>query len=174
MKRLEIILGALLVAAVLCCASPLLAAKKAPPLKEMGSQEVTTEYFSLTIPKGWSMPVAPRKMPNSGMTVVFGRMSQDLAVSMNVMKTPMTAREIGESTIANMKKGGMNVGPLEEKNGLWETTLSKGNGKGKAWFGAADGVAAVTIVTGNDVEKANEIFSAIQPKIKGIFPTAAN
>lgn len=148
--------------------------RKAPPLKEMGGQEVTTEFFKLIIPNGWSMPVPPKKSPNGdGVSCVFGRMTQDPAISITVMKTPGTAKQIGEATIANMKKGRMKVSPLEEKDGFWHATMTQGKGKGELWFGSADGMASVTIITGSDVAKANELLSAIQPKAKGLFPTSA-
>lgn len=173
MKKLLAGIFAILVCAAFCAQDVAAAQRKAPPLKDMGGQEVSTEYFRLTIPAGWSMPVPVKKMANNGMTVVFGSMAQDPAVSISVMKTPMSAKEIGEATIANMKKSGLQVGALEEKDGLWHAAIS-GKGSGAVWFGSSDGTAAVTIVTGKNVEKANELLSAIEPKIKGLFPKQAN
>lgn len=150
------------------------AARPAPKLKEMGGQEVSTDYFSLTIPKGWSMPMPVQKLPNDSINVMFAHMSQAPAVNLTVMKSPGTAQQMAEVTIANMKKGGMQVTDPVEKDGLWQANITQGKGKGKVWFGAADGSAAVTIVTGDDLEKADEIFKAMNVRIKGLFPTGVN
>lgn len=147
-------------------------ARKAPPLKEMGGQEVSNDYFKLVIPAGWSMPKPASNVPGKGLNVLFASMDKNPAVNISVMQSPASAKQIAELTVANMKKGGIATSPLEEKDGLWHATLS-GKGKGEVWFGANDGVAAVTIIAGDNVEKANEILSALDAKVKGIFPKAA-
>lgn len=90
---------------------------KAPQLKEMGGQEVDTKYFKVIIPAGWSMPVPVQSTPHNGVTALFVSMSQSPAVSITVMETPATAKQLGEMTLENMKKGGIASTPLEEKNG---------------------------------------------------------
>ncbi len=118
------------------------------------------------------MPVPVKKMPNDGISVVFASMAQEPAISISTMKTNMPAKEIAEQTIANMKKGGMVISPLEEKDGLWHATISK-PARGSLWFGSNGDTAAVTIITGETVERANDIFSILDAKVKGIFPTSA-
>lgn len=145
---------------------------RAPQLREMAGQEVDTEYFKLVIPAGWSMPVPVKHTPGQGMTVIFASMSKSPAVSLTVMKTPGKAKQIGEMTLENMKKGGITSTPLEEKDGMWHASLS-GKGKGVVWFGDNDGTAAVTVITGDNVEKADEILSALDAKVKGLFPKSA-
>lgn len=169
--RVFSLLAAILVTAFCGFYAPSADAAGAPPLKEMGGQEVTTDYFSLTIPSGWSMPVPLVKQPDGTVAVIFGSMKQDPAVSISVMKTPATAKEMAEATTANMKQGGMEVGPLEEKDGFWQASVTQGKGRGKAWFGAVDGTAAITIVSGQEIDRANEILGAIEPKIQGLIPT---
>lgn len=172
MKRLLFLL--VFVAFCVFAAGQAEAARPAPKLKEMGGQEVSTDYFSLTIPKGWSMPVPVQKAAGGNVSALFASMSQAPAVSINVMKAPATAQQIAESTIANMKKGGMQVSDPVEKNGLWEADITQGSGKGKVWFGAADGCVAVTIITGGDLEKADELLKAMDAKVKGLFPASVN
>lgn len=144
---------------------------KVPPLKEMAGQEVDTEYFKIVIPAGWSMPTPVQNTP-SGFSALFASMSKSPAISISVMKTPGNAKQIGEMTLENMKKGGITSTPLEEKDGMWYATLS-GKGKGTVWFGDNNGTAAVTIIAGDNVEKADELLSVLSPKVKGLFPKRA-
>lgn len=144
-----------------------------PPLKEMGGQNVKTEYFSLVIPKGWSMPMPAKTMP-LGMSALFGTVKGNLAVTVNVLKAPLTAKEVGNQTLANMRKGGLKTSELKEKNGLYYATIS-GKTTGICWFGAdtGKGIVSAVVVLGNDGKRANELLKAIKPTIKGLFPTSA-
>lgn len=146
-------------------------AKKAaaPKLREMGGQKVSCDYFELTIPKGWSMPVPIKKMPE-GVSALFGIMKGDLAVTLNVMKIDVSAKEMAEQTLANMRKGGLTAGEPTEKDGIWYADIT-GKAKGLACFGAADGLASACVIVGTEPQRANELLSAIQSSHKGLFPT---
>lgn len=169
MKRL---LSFLILFAALFCFSGISSAK-APQLKEMGGQEVDTKYYKVVIPSGWSMPAPIQNAPdNSGYTALFASMSQSPAISISVMQAPATAKQIGEMTLANMEKGGITHTPLEEKDGLQHAMLS-GKGKGSIWFGENNGIVSVTIITGDNIEKADEFFSVFEPKMENLFPKKA-
>lgn len=143
---------------------------EAPQLKDMGGEEVVTDYFKVVIPKDWSVAVPLKKVANGGESIVFVSLNKQPAVSLSVIKTQMGAKEIGEQTVANMSKGGMKVGKLEETDSLWHASMLA-PGRGEVWFGSKDGVASVTVISGSDVDKANELLSALDAKIKGLFPT---
>ena len=110
--------------------------------------------------------------PHNGVTALFVSMSQSPAVSITVMETPATAKQLGEMTLENMEKGGIASTPLEEKDGMWHSNLS-GKGKGSIWFGDNNGIASVTVITGDDIEKAEDFFSALSPKTERLFPKKA-
>lgn len=150
------------------------AARPAPKLKEMGGQQVATDYFTLTIPTGWSMPMPAQKMPDGGVNVLFASMSQAPAVTISIMKNPATAKQIAEMTTASMRKGGMEVSEPMEKDGFWVSDLTQGKQKGKVLFGSADGHVSVTIIVGGELEKADEILKAMDVKIKGLLPMSVN
>ena len=75
-------------------------------------------------------------------------------------------------TLANMEKGGITHTPLEEKDGLQHAMLS-GKGKGSIWFGENNGIVSVTIITGDNIEKADEFFSVFEPKMENLYPKKA-
>lgn len=168
MKRL---LSLFVVFAALFCFTSISSAK-APQLKEMGGQKVETSFYQVVIPSGWSMPTPIQTAPNNGVTALFASMSQSPAISISVMQAPVTAKQIGEMTLANMEKGGITHTPLEEKDGLQHSTLS-GKGKGSIWFGENNGIVSVTIITGDNIDKADEFFSVFEPKMDGLFPKKA-
>lgn len=167
MKRISL---TVLVAALFCFAS---IASAAPQLKEMGGQKIDAQHFSVVIPSGWSMPTPIQNAPdNSGYSALFASMSQSPAISISVMQAPASAKEIGEMTLENMKKGGITATPLEEKDGLQHATLS-GKGKGSIWFGDNNGTVSVTIITGDNIDKADEFLSVFEAKVEGLFPKKA-
>lgn len=145
----------------------------APALKDMTGKEVDTKYFKVVLPKKWSMPV-PVQEVDGGYTVVFANMAQSPAVSISIMQSPMDAKQIGEMTLANMKKGGMKATDLEEKDGFWQANISSGQGKGKVWFGdnKEEGLASVTVIVGDGLERADELLSAFELKVEGLLPTS--
>lgn len=145
--------------------------QKVPPLTDMGGKKVQTEYFSLTIPAGWSMPM-PVKKNNLGMTALFGAVKSNLAVTVNVLKSPMSAKDIATQTLANMRKGGLKTGPLRTKGGLCYAEIS-GKVTGVAWFGSNNkGLASAVVILGSNDSQANELLKALKPSEKGLFPTA--
>lgn len=152
-----------------CAADSGPARVKAPPLKEMGGQKVETKYFNLVIPQGWSMPIPVKNMPMDGISALFGSMKGDLAITINVLQAPFSAKEMATQTMENMRKGGLKTGPLEKKDNLYYVRIS-GKASGIAWFGAKDGLAAATLVLGKDEEKANELLAALKPIKPGLFP----
>lgn len=166
MKRIFL---SVLFAALFCFAG---IASAAPQLKEMGGQKVDTKYFEVVIPSGWSMPTPVQNTPNNGLTALFASMSQSPAISISVMEAPASAKQIGEMTLENMKKGGITSTPLTEKDGLWHSNLS-GKGKGSVWFGENNGTVSVTIITGDNIEKGDEFLSVLTPKAEGLFPKKA-
>lgn len=143
---------------------------KVPPLREMGGQKIETEYFDVVIPTGWSMPAPVKNMP-MGISALFGIMKGDLAVTINVMKVRLSAREMAEQTLANMRKGGLKTGELKEKNGFYWATMS-GKANGIACFGSADGLASATVIIGNDAKRANALLEAIKPRVAGLLPAS--
>lgn len=147
---------------------------KTPPLKDMGGQIVKTEYFSITIPAGWSMPMPVKKVPQ-GMSALFGSVKGNLAVTVNVLKAPLSAKEVGNQTLANMRKGGLKTSALKEKNGLFQATVS-GKTTGVAWFGgdSKKGIVSAVVILGNDDEKANTLLRALKPVAPGLFPTSVH
>lgn len=139
----------------------------------MGGQKVDTKYYNVVIPSGWSMPTPIQNAPdNNGYTALFASMSQSPAISISVMQAPVSAKQVGEMTLANMKKGGITATPLEEKDGLQHVMLS-GKGKGSIWFGENNGTVSVTIITGDNIDKADEFLSVLAPKAEGLFPKKA-
>lgn len=159
-----------------CCAMPQPAAaaaaqaKKtaAPKLKEMGGQKVSCDYFELTIPQGWSMPVPIKIMPG-GVSAIFGKVNSDLAVTFSVIKVDMPAREMAVESLANMRKGGVSTGEPTERDGIWYADIA-GKAKGIACFGAGGGVASACMIIGSDPQGANALLSAIRSKPRGLFP----
>ena len=138
--------------------------------------EVKTDYFEITIPDGWMMPQPAKTLPNGAVSAVFASTDKKMAVAVTAMKAEMDAKTIAEQTTANMRKGGMTTTEPVEKDGFYTAEMQPKvkkapNAKGLAIFGANGKECTVTIITGTDMQKANELLSALKPLDGARFPT---
>lgn len=141
-----------------------------------GGAEITTPYFSITVPHGWVMPQTVRHMPNGGMAAVFTTENRQVAVAITAMKTPLDAKTIADQTVASMRKGDMEASAPVEVDGFYVVhiepkTKKAPNTTARSLFGSNGTECAVTTITGVDVQRANEILSALKPTAQGLFPT---
>ncbi|MGE9986359.1 hypothetical protein [Desulfovibrio sp. SGI.169] len=137
--------------------------------------EVKTAFFEIKIPAGWVMPQPAKEMPNGAVSAVFASEDKKMAVAITAMKAEMDARTIAEQTAANMRKGGMATTELVEKDGFYMTEMrpkakKDPNAVGLAIFGSTGKECTVTIITGADVQKANELLGVLKPLNGARFP----
>lgn len=137
--------------------------------------EVKTAYFEITIPDGWMMPQTAQKMPNGAVSAVFASADKKMAVAVNAMKADMDAKTIAEQTAANMRKSGMTTTEPVEKDGFYMVEMQPKvrkdpNARGLALFGSNGKECTVTIITGTDMQKANELLGALKPLNGAKFP----
>lgn len=155
---------------VLClvCANFAAGAPKSKPVAD--SKNITTEYFNVVLPQGWIMPEKISKKPQ-GMSAVFANKRTGMAVTVNVLTVPVSASDLANQTIKNMRSGGLKPGKAEKIGNLYRVKIS-GKASGEAWFGSNGQICAATVILGAkpDLKVANEFFAAFRPKDPNLFP----
>lgn len=131
--------------------------------------QIKTKYFELTIPAGWFMPQPVKEQPNKGISAVFAPEDGKLAITINVMPVPISAKEIATQTAANMTKTGLKTSQATEKNGFWVIDI-EGKAKGQAWFGSNGKNCSVITVFGANLASANDILEVLKGTDAKLFP----
>ena len=71
------------------------------------AEEITSEYFTLNVPQGWTKTAAP--VQNGAVTVLLQSQKEMLVMTITVTPAPMPAKALAEQTAKNMKAGGIKV-----------------------------------------------------------------
>lgn len=132
--------------------------------------QIENKYFSVDLPEGWEELKLPKKQANPGLTLMFANKKINCAVSVSCDGTEMGAKEIAEMTRAKMKEGGLPMGPMEEKDGIYSYEMRKDPAKGWAFYGANGKEVAVITVWAKNLDAAKPFFDALKPADPAIFP----
>ena len=131
--------------------------------------DVKTKYFSLALPDDWTQP-QPAQSANGALMAIFQNKKDGSAVTITVVSNAMSAKDVAQQTIANMKAGGMNPSEPVEKDGLYESTFTQGPGKGISYFGSNGKEFAVTTVIGASTEGGKALLKGLKPTDPKLFP----
>lgn len=131
--------------------------------------EVTTEYFTINLPDGWTQPM-PVQNSNGATMALFQNKKDGSAVTITVAANGLSAKDVAAQTVANMKQGGMNPSEPKEENGLYVSSFQQGKGKGVSYFGSNGKVFAVTTIVGADVQSGKDLLKALKPVDPKLFP----
>ncbi len=131
--------------------------------------DVKTKYFSLALPDDWTQPQPPQSA-NGAMMAIFQNKKDGSAVTITVVSNGMSAKDAAQQTIANMKTGGMNPSDPVEKDGIYESTFTRGPGKGVSYFGSNGKEFAVTTVIGATTETGKTLLKGLKPTDPKLFP----
>lgn len=138
------------------------------PAQKLETRELDNQYFSITLPEGWSLGRAVR--PVADRVSAEFKKGNAVRVSLNVFSVPFTPQLMAEKTAENMRKRGMEVSQPVEKDGFYVVDISKKGVTGKGWFGGNGKTGASTIIFAPDLAEANELLEALKAKIPGIIP----
>lgn len=131
--------------------------------------EVKTQYFSLALPEGWTQP-QPVQNANGTSLAIFQNKKDGSAVTITVVSNGMSAKDAATQTIANMKAGGLKATDPVEKNGIYESSFSQGQGKGVSYFGSNGKEFAVTTIIGPNTETGKALLKNLKPTDSKLFP----
>ena len=145
----------------LLVATAVLAVALAAPAQ---AAEVKTKYFSIDLPADWTQP-QPVQEGNGALMALFVSGKDGSAVTITVV-----ANDAATQTVANMKNGGMSPSDPVEKNGLYESSFSQGQGKGMSWFGSNGKEFAVTTVLGSSLDSGKALLKGLKPVDAKLFP----
>ena len=159
MKRLfTSLMGSL--AGLVLCASVALAA------------DISTEYFTLDLPSGWTQP-QPVQSNNGTVIAVVQNPAAQCAVSITVTPVPLPAKELATQTLANMKTGGFTVSEPVASGNIYSGEFSNGPAKGISYFGSNGTCGSVITVLGSSTDAGKALLKEhFKTKDAKLFPTA--
>lgn len=161
---------AILAIAIIAVAMPYVcqAAQEAP----QAGQEIETPYFSVKLPRGWTMPIPVKNQQNGVVSAVFLLADGDLAITLNFVPAPVKIPEMAKAIAGDMKAKGIQTTPLRQAQGLSYMEAS-GNPSGQIWFGKDGQLTAFTMMFGKDLQRASELLKALKPVAPGLLPEKA-
>lgn len=169
--KVKYLLPLFIVCALVFVCQGALAAEKSKPAATAGKL-VKTNYFEITIPKGWVMPKETRSTKR-GAEAIFSNNRVMTAVQLSVLESTKSAKEMAEVTAKDMRGQKLSVSdPVETAGGFYTMEVDGGPMPYRCWIGANGKVAGLTMVLGKDVSAANEILKAVKSPQKGIFPAS--
>ncbi len=133
------------------------------------AEQVTTKYFTLDLPEGWTQP-QPAQEGDGALMAIFQSKKDGSAVTVTVLANPLPAKDVATQTVANMKQGGVNASDPVEKDGVYMSTFSQGQGKGVSYFASNGKEFSVTTVIGPNTDTGMELLKKIKPTDAKLFP----
>lgn len=133
------------------------------------AEEVKTDAFSIDLPAAWKQPQPVQSM-NGATIAIFQNTKDKSAVTITVVANPMPAKDAAAQTITGMRKGGINATDPVEKDGIYETTYSQGQGKGVSYFASNGKVFTVTTILGPTLDTGKELLKGLKPADPALFP----
>lgn len=131
------------------------------------AQEVSTKYFSITLPEGWSMPRPVAEMDGT-VFVLFINQQDGSAVTITVTPGTLSAGEVAAQTVAALKtQQGVESSAPVEKDGLYMTSFTKSGIKGESWYGSNGREFAVTTIMS---DTGRTLLRELKPVDAALFP----
>lgn len=133
--------------------------------------EIKNQWFSLELPQGWEQMKMPQQKDAPGETIMLVNKKANCAVSFSFApNNGITAEKLAKQTHEQSKAGGMTVGPIEEKDGIYSFTTVKKPATGWAYFGANDKSIAITTIWTPKLDAAKPLFDAIKAADPALLP----
>ncbi len=141
-----------------------------------GAAEVSSEHFSLTVPEGW---VKADETPDDGVFVaVLQESATGCMVSVTVRPAAMSAKELCDETVGNMKGKGFKMQEPVQDGASWRISFSqKRTGMyGEQLFSAAGGTGTILSVFATRADLLDHARTVLRENFRPvngeIFPTA--
>lgn len=136
------------------------------------AEEVKTDYFTLSLSDGWTMP-NPAQNANGTTMVIVQYPDKKGAVSITVTPVPLPAKDLAIQTFNNMKSGGFTVSDPVASGDSYVGEFSQQNAKGVSYFSSNGKLGSVITIIGTDTKPGkdflNKNFKASDAKL---FPAS--
>lgn len=136
------------------------------------AEDVKTDYFTLTLSDGWSMP-SPVQSANGATVAIMQYPDGAGAVSVTVTPVPLPARDLALQTLNNMKSGGFTVSEPAASGDSYVGEFSQQQAKGVSYFTSNGKLGSVITIVGTDTAPGkdflNRNFKSADPRL---FPSS--
>lgn len=138
----------------------------------VAGQTVKTEYFSVTLPKDWFLAYPISKKKND-IAAVFSNDKTRVTVTLNIIRAPLTVKQLADLTIGSMKKSGLAPSQPKAAGKMYKVSL-QGKARGEAWFAANGKICSATVILApqSDINSANAFLASLRSTIGDMFPVS--
>lgn len=136
------------------------------------AEDVKTDYFTLTLSDGWTMP-KPVQSANGAVFAVVQAPDHKGAVSIAVTPVALPAKDLATQTLTNMKSGGFTVSEPAASGDSHIGEFSQAQTKGVSYFTANGKAGSVITIVGTDTGAGKEFMKKnFKPLDAKLFPAS--
>ena len=136
------------------------------------AEDVKTDYFTLALSDGWTLP-QPAQSANGAVIAIVQYPDGQGAVSIAVTPVSLSAKELANQTLSNMKAGGFTVSEPSISGDTYVGEFSQAQAKGVSYFTSNGKAGSVITIVGIDINAGrdflNRNFRAVDAKL---FPAS--
>lgn len=134
--------------------------------------EVKTDYFTITLADGWTQS-EPVQNANGTVVAIFQYPDGTGAVSIAVTSAPLSARDLADQTLNNMKSGGFTVSAPEASGDSYVGEFSRQQAKGICYFTSNGRKGSVITIAGTDTAPGRAFLNRnFKPADARLFPAS--
>ena len=115
------------------------------------AEDVKTEYFTLALSDGWTMP-QPVQSADGAVVAIVQYPDGKGAVSVTVTPAPLPAKDLAVQTLNNMKSGGFTVSEPVASGDSYVGEFSQQQAKGVSYFTSNGKLGSVITIVGTDTD----------------------
>ena len=122
------------------------------------AEDVKTDYFTLTLSDGWTMP-KPVQSANGAVVAIVQYPGGKGAVSVTVTPAPLPAKDLATQTLNNMKAGGFTVSDPVASGDSYVGEFSQQQAKGISYFTSNGKLGSVITIVGTDTKPGKDFLN---------------
>ena len=122
------------------------------------AEEVKTEYFTLALSDGWTMP-KPVQSANGAVVAIVQYPDGKGAVSVTVTPAPLPAKDLAVQTLNNMKSGGLTVSEPVAAGDSYVGEFSQQQARGVSYFTSNGKLGSVITIVGTDTKPGKDFLN---------------
>ncbi|WP_295641063.1 hypothetical protein [uncultured Mailhella sp.] len=136
------------------------------------ADEVKTDDFTITLADGWTQPDPVQNA--DGTTIAIVQYPDGTgAVSIAVTPAPLSAKELAEQTLNNMKAGGFTVSSPVASGESYVGEFSQQQAKGVSYFTSNGRKGSVVTIVGTDTAQGKDFLNKnFRPADAKLFPAS--
>lgn len=137
------------------------------------AEEVKTGYYTLDLPADWKLPRRVQRRPNGDIVAVLQNMTDGTAVSVAVLPSTASIKDIAARIITPMKIGGFTFSEMKPFGDSWVVEFAKADAKGIHYFTSNGKKTSVLSIIGKTLDTGKAFLQQqLKPVDPKLFPAS--